>query len=176
MLKPLTAAAALASLTLLAGCGEGGAAPAGSSANPADAGAPAAAPAPASETDPEARALTERLLQEAGVHMARENFMPATGVPDQHREIAQDGTHEWTLDLRGGQTYRIVGVCNIGGENLDLELRDSAGAVVASDVLEDDVPIVEVAPTADGAYRARFIMKDCADGPCLASARLYQRG
>ena len=31
------------------------------------------------------------------------------GVADQHREIAQDGSHEWTLNLRGGQTYRIVG-------------------------------------------------------------------
>lgn len=171
MLKPLTAAAALASLTLLAACGEGG-------ADKTEAAAPAAAPAAAAAAapDPEAQALTERLLQEAAVQMARENFTPAEGVADQHRDIAQDGSHEWTLNLRGGQTYRIVGVCNIGCENLDLELRDGAGTVVTSDVLEDDVPIVEIAPAADGAYRARLIMKDCADGPCLASARLFQRG
>ncbi len=169
MLKPLTAAAALASLTLLAACGEDG-------ADKTGAAAPAAAAAAAAAPDPEAQALTERLLQEAAVQMARENFTPAEGVADQHREIAQDGSHEWTLNLRGGQTYRIVGVCNIGCENLDLELRDGAGTVVTSDVLEDDVPIVEIAPAADGAYRARLIMKDCADGPCLASARLFQRG
>ena len=43
------------------------------------------------------------------------------------------------------------------------------------DVLDDDVPIVEVAPAADARYTARLIMKACDSAPCLASARVFQR-
>jgi len=180
MMYRLTAAAGLASLALLAGCGNGGAEKAETPA-PAEGAAPAAdgAAAPAampSAQEQEARALTVQLLDKAGEELARENFTAAAGQTDHHAPIARDGQADWTVNLRAGRTYRIVGVCNIGCENVDMELRDASGAVVASDVLEDDVPIVEITPTADAAYTARLIMKACENGPCLASARVFERG
>lgn len=183
MLNRLTVAVSLASLALLAGCGDSGTDKAETPAAPANA-APAGDAAAASaaelatvtpEKDQEARALTTRLLDEAAGQMARDNFMPAAGQTDHHVHMGLNRTDDWTVNLTGGQTYRIVGVCNHGCENIDLELRDASGAVVASDVLDDDVPIVEVAPAADAAYTARLIMKACDSAPCLASARVFQR-
>jgi hypothetical protein len=179
MMYRLTAAAGLASLALLAGCENDGAKKAEAPASPeaaapaAEAAAPAATLTPAQEQ--EARALTVQLLDQAGQELARENFAAAAGQADHHVPIAQGGQADWTVNLRAGRTYRIVGVCNIGCENVDMELRDASGAVVASDVLEDDVPIVEIRPTADAAYTARLLMKACESGPCLASARVFER-
>ncbi len=172
----LTGAAGIAALSLLAACGD-------RNADKADAAAPAAGAevAPATATlspaeEQEARSITVQLLNRVGEELARDNYQAVPGMADHDAPLAQGGTGDWTVNLRGGQAYRLVGVCHFGCTNLDMELRDASGAVVASDVLEDDVPVVEFTPSADGTYTARLIMVVCEKPACLASARAFQRG
>lgn len=172
-------AAGVASLALLAGCEKDGGEKAG--AAPVDASAAQAAsgaelPAVTPQMRAEAQDLAGKLLDEAARQMAVDNFMPVAGATDVLTPMSHGGSHDWAVNLRGGQTYRIVGVCDFECEDLNLELRDGAGAVVSSDLLDDEVPIVEVSPTADGVYTARFIMANCTTAPCFASARMFKRG
>lgn len=186
MMKRLIWVAGVASLALLGACNDGaGKTETDQAQTNAPAAAAAAAPAASATAeelarvtpaaDAEARALTTQLLDEASNQMRRDNYVRVAEVADHHVQMGQGRNADWTVDLKAGQSYRIVGVCNIGCENVDMELRDASGAVVTSDVLADDVPIVEIAPTADAAYSARLIMKACETSPCLASARLFRR-
>ena len=71
------------------------------------------------------------------------------------------------------RTYRIVGACDDDCSNLDLELIDvSTGGVVASDMLQDDFPVVDFTPQANGRYIVRLLMQTCTVAPCFAGARV----
>lgn len=174
-------AAGVASLALLAGCEKD----AGEKAGAADAPAAAAVSEAASAAElaavtpqlrAEAQELAGKLLDEAARTMAMDNFLPVAGQADVLTPMGHGRSHDWTVNLTAGKTYRIVGVCDFDCGDVNMELRDASGAVVSSDLLDDDVPIVEVSPTADGAYTARFIMTNCTAAPCFASARMFQRG
>lgn len=170
-------AAGVASLALLAGCEKEAGEKAGAAEAPAAAAASAAELAAVTpQLRAEAQELAGKLLDEAARTMAMDNFLPVSGQADVLTPMGHGRSHDWTLNLTAGKTYRIVGVCDFDCADVNLELRDASGAVVSSDLLEDDVPIVEVSPTADGAYTARFIMTNCTTAPCFASARMFQRG
>ena len=60
----------------------------------------------------------------------------------------------------------IVGVCDNDCSDFDLALETSDRAVLASDVLDDDVPVVEYAPNKSGTYWIRPTMVACSVNPC----------
>ena len=94
-------------------------------------------------------------------------------------EIAalQPGTdHRWRITLEAGVDYGIVGGCDRECENLDLELIDiTTGGVVASDMLPDDSPVLNYAPSATGDYIVRIMLQACDVAPCLSGARILTR-
>jgi hypothetical protein len=56
-----------------------------------------------------------------------------------------------------------------------LELLDGAtGAVVGSDLLADDYPVVSYTPAADAPYFVRLILRTCTQAPCYIGARGLQ--
>jgi len=71
-----------------------------------------------------------------------------------------------TLTLRSGMNYVILGVCDSDCLDLDLELYDSKGRLVAQDTDPDDVPTLTATPTSTGQYRIRVMMPRCSDSPC----------
>lgn len=97
------------------------------------------------------------------------------GVPDAVTGLALNAEHRWQVRLRAGQAYAFIGACDNECANVDLVLEDGAGAMVDSDVLADDYPLVEVTPPADGIYTLRIQLKACTVAPCYVGARLVSQ-
>ena len=76
---------------------------------------------------------------------------------------------------KGGVNYVILGVCDNDCSDLDLRLFDPNGREVASDLLTDDNPVVNVTPRRTGTYTVRAIMTTCSSQPCRYGIGVYGR-
>lgn len=94
------------------------------------------------------------------------------GVPDEVQGLQPGRDHRWQVRLTSGVSYRIIGACDNECTDLDLELIDSRGAVVASDLSEGDFPQISFSPAASGVYTVRIMLQACTIAPCFAGARL----
>ena len=95
-------------------------------------------------------------------------------VPDVLTGVNLGGEHVMQVALRGGQNYIFIGACDNECNNVDLVLQDASGAVIDSDVLEDDYPVVQVTPPANSVYTLRIQLKTCTIAPCYVGARLLR--
>jgi hypothetical protein len=119
-------------------------------------------------------ALTRSYLDASAANNAQ-GFGPS-GINDEIASLQPGADHRWRVNLRGGVSYRILGVCDNECSDVDIELLDSSGAVVGSDVLTDDIPIVNVQPGSDTTYNVRIMLKNCTVAPCYVGARVLQQG
>lgn len=71
-----------------------------------------------------------------------------------------------TINLRAGTSYGIVGVCDSDCRDLDIALYDSRGNLIASDLEDDDIPVITINPSRSGTYRVRVDMASCNTNPC----------
>lgn len=114
------------------------------------------------------RQYMDLLQQQVGAGMA-----PAEGFSDEIAGLQPGTDHRWQVELVGGTAYRFIGACDNECSNVDMELIDvSTGGVVASDMLADDIPVVEFTPEANGRYIVRLLMQTCTVAPCFAGARV----
>ncbi|HYD72351.1 MAG TPA: hypothetical protein VEF55_04390 [Candidatus Binatia bacterium] len=122
--------------------------------------------------DPFARELAQRLtraetlLTENGYARAAGPF--AGGMPERR-------ARRYTVMLRAGQDYRIVGVCDRRCSDLNLRLFAASNQLIAQDVLRDAVPVIHVRPVATGNYDIEVIMERCDDAPCWFAFNVYSR-
>lgn len=65
-----------------------------------------------------------------------------------------------------GTPYRITGVCDTGCADVDLELYDAFGKLVARDVDPNEAPVVSVTPRMIARYMVRVRMVRCVSQPC----------
>jgi hypothetical protein len=84
-------------------------------------------------------------------------------------------SYNHAIQLNGGTSYSLVGVCDNDCSDLDLRLFDSAGREVDSDLLTDDTPVVSVQPRRTGTYTVRAIMTTCSSQPCRYGIGVYGR-
>jgi hypothetical protein len=120
-----------------------------------------AAPAAA---QPELAPVVRMQLDSAVVMFRNEGFQQQGGF---HGGALDDGESEVvTLDLRGGYSYMIVGVCDGDCSDLDFRLDDAAGNEVDSDFELDDVPMVAAAVSSNGSYSLTVSMASCSIEPC----------
>jgi hypothetical protein len=91
----------------------------------------------------------------------------------QRGEMKQGAETSYTITLKGGTAYSVVGMCDTDCSNLDAYLTDSSGKLVDSDVEEDDFPIV--AASASGTYTLRLVMKACSAAPCSFGAKSFKQ-
>jgi predicted small lipoprotein YifL len=172
---------AAAAVLTLAACGQQN--PLGGGIDPNDPNAP-------SKQTPQATSQQAQLTQEqrdqleslvrgyvdtAQQQMAA-GWRPAAGTSDIVDAMQPGADHREQVQLRGGTAYRIVGACDNECSNVDIELLDGRGAVVASDMLPDDIPLVNYTPAADGRYTVRMLMQTCTVAPCYAGARVLTGG
>ena len=71
-----------------------------------------------------------------------------------------------SLDLEGGRSYIIVGVCDSDCSDLDFALADASGTEVDNDYELDDVPMVAVEVARAATYRLTVGMATCSVEPC----------
>ncbi len=119
----------------------------------------------------ELRQLVGRYL-DATQNQYGAGMVAAPGFQDGIADLQPGGDARWQLHLQAGTPYRIIGACDNECSNVDLELIDASGAVVASDVLPDDYPIVDHTPAEAGIYQIKVMMMTCTLAPCYAGARI----
>jgi hypothetical protein len=79
------------------------------------------------------------------------------------------------INLRAGQTYRFVGVCDGRCTDFDLRLLDPNGDVVAEDSADDDTPTLRVRAAVTGPHRVEVAMYNCAADQCWYAFNVYSR-
>ncbi len=131
-----------------------------------------ALPAMAQVPDPFAYELAQRLanaerpLTEDGYARAAGPFAGA---------LAQRGERRFSLMLRAGQDYGIVGVCESRCTDLDLRLYDPNNQLIAQDVRQDRQSGIHVTPTSTGNYTIEAIMYRCNAPECWYAFNVYSR-
>jgi hypothetical protein len=71
-----------------------------------------------------------------------------------------------TLNLRAGTSYGIIGVCDRDCRDLDIALYDDRGNLIASDLQDDDIPVITINPSRIRTYRVRVDMANCDTSAC----------
>lgn len=88
--------------------------------------------------------------------------------------LSGDGYRQ-PVHLEAGKSYIFQGACDQDCADVDLELLDAGGAVVAQDVETDDRPHVEIRPARAGDYSVRVWLAQCNVEPCYVGLRSYSR-
>lgn len=87
--------------------------------------------------------------------------------------LRQGANEDFELELQGGMSYVIIGVCDGDCSDLDLALTTASGADVDSDYLEDDIPMVEVVVERSQTYNLKVLMPACSVEPCAYGVGVY---
>ncbi len=87
-----------------------------------------------------------------------------------------DQTITLPITLQAGLEYRLVGVCDQDCFDLDLGMRDPSGQEVASDILEDAIPILAHVADTTGEYQVDVIMVACGLEPCAYRLAAFTKG
>lgn len=132
----------------------------------------AGSPAGAQVPDPYARELAQQLARSDSV-LGEGGYSRAAGPFA--GGLAQRESRRFTLSLRAGQDYRIVGVCDLRCGALDLRLFDANEASVGQAVLENGVPALYVRPAATGPHVVEVEMLRCGGAPCWYAVNVYSR-
>ncbi|MEA5477806.1 hypothetical protein VB774_09255 [Pseudanabaena galeata UHCC 0370] len=81
-------------------------------------------------------------------------------------DLGRRGQDDITLNLKRGTNYAIIGVCDNDCRDIDLQLYDDNGNLVASDTKDDDTPVVRITPRWNAQFTIRVIMSSCSNAPC----------
>ena len=90
--------------------------------------------------------------------------------------LQQGEDSEFELQLDGGKTYIIVGVCDGDCTDLDMSLTTASGTDVDSDFEEDDVPMVMVEVAQGATYNLMVRMAACSVEPCGFGVGVFANG
>lgn len=88
-----------------------------------------------------------------------------------------EGGEDW-FDVRMEVGHRIafVAVCDQDCSDIDLSLY-AGDLLIAEDVLEDDVPVIEIGPAAGGGdFRLKVSMYACSTEPCYFGVAMFSDG
>lgn len=87
--------------------------------------------------------------------------------------LRDDASEYVTLELDAGKSYAVVGVCDEDCTDVDLQLFNADGQQVDSDMLTDDVPIVDAQPGHTERYRVKIVMATCSTSPCFYGVGVF---
>jgi hypothetical protein len=164
-------------LLVATGCGDisGGRAPKHSSQSRPQITAAATTQSGAqAESQRDAEATMRRELDQTSArHAVRK--IPAPGSPDLFALLKPGADHQFRVALHGGVAYSIVGACDSGCGDVDIELlQASDGLVVKRDLLRDNYPVIEFTPPGARDYYVRIILKACVHAQCHVGARILR--
>lgn len=132
----------------------------------------AAAPAAAQVPDPYARELAQRLSRSETL-LVENGYARAAGPFA--GGLANGEGRRFSVMMRAGQDYRVVGVCESRCRDFNMRLFDVDGRLIVQDVLADNVPVVHVRPRMTGRYTIEVDMVRCTSAPCWFAFNVYSR-
>jgi hypothetical protein len=108
----------------------------------------------------------------AGIHIPDDYLMTRVRTGS----LGDGEAIEVVVELESNTSYRFLGACDDDCGDLDMELRNSNGEVVAQDLQNDDIPLLGVrVGDGGGAYRVRLVMHNCKNNPCAWAMGTYSR-
>jgi hypothetical protein len=116
-------------------------------------------------------AIIRTQLDSASVLMRNQGFSLQDDIVTGDLRAGED--EEFELDLEGGKTYIIVGVCDGDCTDLDMALTTSGGEDVDSDFETDDVPMVMVEVARGATYNLKVQMAACSVEPCAFGVGVF---
>ena len=116
-------------------------------------------------------ALVMGFLVDATLRQDQE-LAPPQGWSDVIVPLQPGQDHRSEVTLQAGRWYRFLGACDFECDNVDLELIDAAGVVVARDLFSNDFPQMDFMAPAGGVFTLRILMRTCTIAPCYAGARM----
>lgn len=78
------------------------------------------------------------------------------------------------VDLEAGKKYLVVGLCDEACSDIDLEVWDGEGFVLACDTLDDAIPIFDYQPDEAGRHLVGVRMIVCESEPCVFAVGIYR--
>jgi hypothetical protein len=84
-----------------------------------------------------------------------------------------DESAAFTLRLRAGTRYTVIGTCDPDCVRLNLVVSNAAGNDLAVDRSTTTAPIVLVTPRDPGLYRVQVVMAACRMNPCWYGVAAY---
>lgn len=78
-----------------------------------------------------------------------------------------------TYNLEAGTSYMIMATCDEDCEDLDLELYDADGNLLAYDSAVDPTPMVSFTPDYSGPYTVDVIMYACSTPACYQAVDVF---
>lgn len=115
-----------------------------------------------------------QLQTQLGMHSSdftNRGYTPVGTFQTASLAAGSNGTH--TVDLTGGRTYGILGVCDNDCSDVDLTLFGPGGNQIAQDVATDDYPELLFTAPSSGQYRLQVRMVTCRVSPCYYGVQLY---
>jgi hypothetical protein len=82
-------------------------------------------------------------------------------------------TMNYTLTLRSGRNYAILGACDEDCADLDLYLYDGNGDLISNDAETDSYPEVRVSVSRGGEFYLKVTMYGCSSEPCYYGFQVY---
>lgn len=87
--------------------------------------------------------------------------------------LREGRSHYININLRAGMSYGIVGVCDSDCQDLDISLYDHRGKLIASDLQDDDIPVISLNPSRSGRYQIQVDMANCNANTCYYGVGLF---
>lgn len=124
----------------------------------------------------EAKKTVLALLQKSTVHYATLGYVPVDeDLVDMNALEEGESDAELVYSLKGRATYVIHGVCDGDCDDLDINVYDEKGKLLASDTDEDDTPALELKAASDTDFTVEVVMASCTNGPCFYGVDLLQK-
>lgn len=89
--------------------------------------------------------------------------------------LAASGTDSWTFALAAGRQYMVIAACDNDCSDVDLVVKNEKGETVASDLSDDDVPVVIFKPEAEGRHTIEVKMYACSEEPCYFGFGIFRK-
>lgn len=89
--------------------------------------------------------------------------------------LRSGGAVQLDLELDPEVEYLIAGVCDQDCSDLDLALTDGDNAILLTDELDDDAPVLQFTSQPDGSGTLWVTMYACSIEPCSFAYRVYRR-
>jgi len=84
-------------------------------------------------------------------------------------------TEPYSVSLTKGNTYALVGVCDVDCSDIDLTLFDDNENLIVEDTLVDDAPIIEFTVLSSGNFKLNVTMYDCSASMCYYGVALFRK-
>lgn len=90
--------------------------------------------------------------------------------------LNETASEDFSLTLRAGVSYMLVGVCDYDCTDIDMSIFDDAGNEIDKDYLDDDAPLLSVEPTRTQSYSVHVYMAACSTEPCWYAVGVMEKG